>query len=58
MQEKLEIRNIISITVLNLKRIQSLDLSEHLLIDYPSLKDFQFFILQNIKKKTKKCISW
>ena len=50
MEQKLEIRSINSITVLNLKQIQSLDLSEYLLIEYPSLKDFQLFILQNTKK--------
>ena len=51
MKQKLEIKNIISITVLNLIQIQNLDLSEKFLIDYPNLKDFQIFILQYTKKK-------
>ena len=51
MKQKLKIRNIISITVLNLVQIQILDLSEYLLINYPSLKDFQLFIKQYTKKK-------
>ena len=42
----------ILITVLNLKQIQSLDLSEYLLIDYLILKDFPFIILHYTKKKT------
>ena len=50
-KQKLKIRNIISITVLNLIQIQILDLSEYLLIDHPSLRDFQLFILQYTKKK-------
>ena len=50
MKQKLEIKNIISITVLNLIQIQNLDLSEKLLIDYPNLKDFQIFIQQYTKK--------
>ena len=51
MKQKLEIMNIISITVLNLIQIQNLDLSEYLLIHYPKLKDFQLFILKYTKKK-------
>ena len=51
MKQKLEIKNIISITILNLIQIQNLDLSENFLIDYPNLKDFQIFILQYTKKK-------
>ena len=58
MKQKLEIRNIISITVLYLKQTQSLDLSVYLFIDYRSLKDFQLFILQYTKKKIIKYISW
>ena len=54
MNKKLEIRNFFLITVSNLVQMQSLNLSEHLLIDYQSLKDFQLFILQYIKKKTEK----
>ena len=45
MKQKLKIRNIISVTVLNLIQIQILDFSENLLADYPSLKDFQLFML-------------
>ena len=52
MKQKLEIRNINSITVLNLIQIQNPDLSEYLLIVYPNLIDFRLFILQYIKKKT------
>ena len=51
MKQKLEIKNIISITVLNLIQLQNLVLSENLLIGYPNLKDFRLFILQNIKNK-------
>ena len=51
MKQLLKISNIISITVLNLIQIQNLDLSEYLLIDYPNLKDFRWFILQYTKKK-------
>ena len=58
MKQKLEIKNIISITVLNLIQIQNLDLSEKILIDYPNLKDFQIFILQYTKKKLIKSIFW
>ena len=54
MKQKLKIRNIISITVLNLIQLQNLDLSEYLLIDYPNLKDFRLLILQNIKRKRSK----
>ena len=39
MRQKLEIKNILSITVLNLIQIKILDLSEYLLIGYPNLKD-------------------
>ena len=52
MKQKLEIRNINSITVLNLIQIQDPDLSEHLVIVYPNLIDFRLFILQYTKKKT------
>ena len=45
-KQKLKIRNIISITVLNFIQIQKLDLSEYLLIDYPKFEDFQLFISQ------------
>ena len=51
MKQKLEIKNIISITVLNLIQLQNLDLSEYLLIGYPNLNDFRLFILQYIKNK-------
>ena len=51
-KQKLKIRNIILITVLNLIQIQNQGLSEYLLIDYPNLKDFQLYILQYTKKKT------
>ena len=51
MKQKLEIRNINSITVLNLIQIQNPDLSEYLLIVYPNLIDFRLFILQYNKKK-------
>ena len=44
-------RYIISIAVLNLRQLQNLDLSDYVLIDYASLKDFHLFILQNTKKK-------
>ena len=50
MKQKLKIRIIISITVLNLIQIQILELSEYLLIDYPSLKDFQL-LYYNIPKR-------
>ena len=53
MKQKLKIRNIISITVLNLTQMQNLDMSEYLSIDYPNLKEFRLFILQNTKKKQK-----
>ena len=52
MKQKLEIRNINSITVLKLIQIQNPDLSEYLLIFYLNLIDFRLFILQNTKKKT------
>ena len=51
MKQKMEIKNINSITVLNLIQLQNLSLSEYLLIGYPNLKDFRLFILQYIKKK-------
>ena len=51
MKQKLEIRNINSITVLNLIQIQNPGLSEILLIVYPNLIDFRLFILQYTKKK-------
>ena len=51
MKQKFEIKNIISITVLNLIKIKNLGLSEYLLINYPNLKDFRLFILQYTKKK-------
>ena len=54
MKQKLEIKDIISITVLNLIQLQNLDLSEYLLIGYPNLKDFRLFILQYIKKENDK----
>ena len=50
----LEIRNIISITVLNLIQTQNLDLSDVLLIDYPNLKNIRLFILQYTRKKATK----
>ena len=50
--KNLEIRNINSITVLNLIQTQNPDLSEYLLIVYPNLMDFRLFILQYTKKKT------
>ena len=56
MKQKLEIKNIISISVLNLIQIQNLDLSEYLLIIYPNLKDFRLFILQYTKKKVIKLL--
>ena len=52
MNQKLETRNINSITVLNLIQIQNPDLSEFLLIVYPNLIDFRLFILQYTKNKT------
>ena len=52
MNQKLEIRSINSITVLNLIHIQNPDLTEFLLIVYPNLIDFRLFILQYTKKKT------
>ena len=51
MKQKLEIKNILSFTVLNLIQIKNLDLSEYFLIGYPNLKDFRLFILQYTKKK-------
>ena len=51
MKQKLEIHNIISITVLILIQMKNLDFSEYLFIYYPSLKDFWLLILQYIKKK-------
>ena len=53
MKQLLKIRNITSITVLSLIQIQNLDLSEYLLIDYPNLKDFRLFKLQNIQIESK-----
>ena len=49
-EQKLEIRNLNSITVLNLIQIQNPDLSEYLLIVYPNLTDFRLFILQYKKR--------
>ena len=51
LKPQLKIKNIISITVLNLTQIQSLGLSDYLLIDYPNLKDFRLLILQCTKRK-------
>ena len=45
MKQILKLRNIISVTNFSSIHIQNLDLSEHLLIDYPNLKDFRLFIL-------------
>ena len=53
MKQNLEIRNINSITVLNLIQIQNPDLSEYLSIVYPNLIDFRMFILQYTKKNNK-----
>ena len=53
MKQKLEIKNILSFTVLNLIQIKNLDLSEYFLIGYPNLKDFGLFILQYTKKNDK-----
>ena len=52
MKQKMRIRYTISISVLNLIQIQSLDLSEYLLIDYLNLKAFLVLKLQYSKKKT------
>ena len=54
MKQILKIRNIISITVLNLIQMQNLDLSDYLLIDNPNLKNVRLFILQYTRKKTTK----
>ena len=54
MKQKLKTRINIFVAVLNLIRIQNLDLSENLLIDYPNLKEFRLFMLQCTKKKTTK----
>ena len=54
MKQILKIRNIISITVLNLIQMQNLDLSDYLLIDYPNFKNFRLFILQYTRKKITK----
>ena len=54
MKQILKIRNIISITVLNLIQTQNLELSDYLLIDYPNLKNFRLFLLQYTRKKTTK----
>ena len=54
MKQILKIRNIISITVLNLIQMQNLELTAYLLIDYPSLKNFPLFMLQYTRKKTTK----
>ena len=51
MKQNLEIKDIISINVLNLIQEQNLDLSEQLLIDYPNSKDFRLFIYRYTKKK-------
>ena len=51
MKQKLKIRNIISITVLNLIQIQNLDLSEYLSIDYPNLKEFRLFVYITMYQK-------
>ena len=56
MKQKMELKNIIPITVLDLIQMQNLDLSDYLLIDYPNSKDSQFFLLQYTKKKWWKCI--
>ena len=52
MKQKLEIRYINSITVLNLIQIQNPNFSEYLLIVYPNLLEFRLYILQYTKKKT------
>ena len=54
MEQILKIRNIISITVLNLIQMQNLDLSDYLLINNPNLKKFRLLILQYTRKKTTK----
>ena len=54
MKQILKIRNIISITVLDLIQMQNLDLSDYLSIDYPNFKNFLLFILQYTRKKTTK----
>ena len=53
MKHKFKIRNINSITVLKMIRIQNLDLIEYLFIVYPNLKDFKLFMLQYTKKNYK-----
>ena len=57
MKQKLRIRYTFSISVLSLIQIQSLDLSEYLLIDYPNLIDYRVLKLQYTKKKTLKMYS-
>ena len=56
MKQILKIRNIISITVLNLIQIQSLELSDYLLIDYPNLKTSGCFYYNIQERKQQKCI--
>ena len=53
-KQKLEIRNINSITFLNLIQIPNLDLSGYLLIDCLNLIDFRLFILKYTKKENDK----
>ena len=50
MKQKLKIKNITSIIVLNLIQMQNLDLSQYPLIDYQNSKDFHLFKLQYTKK--------
>ena len=54
MKQKLGIKNIISITVLNLKQVQSLDLSQYLLIDYrlSKIKSLPVVYIITYQKKT------
>ena len=58
MKQNLEIKIILSVTVLNLIQIKNLDLSHYLLIGYPNLKDFRLYMLQYTKKKMIKSRFW
>ena len=49
-----EIRNIISITVLNLIQMQNLKLSDYLSIDYPNLKTSGCFYYNIPERKQQK----
>ena len=58
MKHILKIRNIISITVLNLIRLQNLDLSKYLIIDYSNLKKLPVVYITKYQKENNESVHY